>query len=122
MPTDEMSDEEIQQLIELGIIPDKQSNLSDQLKTAERLRYGNMPQMRQAGNVSVAANPLEFLTSGIQGYRAGKDIEELRKRQEELLQQQVFGRSAFFRALRNRQKPQQNPGLGAMPYDGEETL
>ncbi len=121
IPTDEMSDEEIQQLIALGIIPDQQGQLQQQMKTAEQLRYNNTPQMRgEGGRVQTAANPLEFLVAGIQGHKAGKQLDELRKKQDELLQQQVMGRSAFFKALRGRGQAQP-PGLGPMPLNGEES-
>lgn len=97
----EMSEEEIQQLIALGIIPDKQSDIKDQIAQAQALRQ-KVPEMRGNGRVQVAANPLEFLGQGIQNYKAGKTIEDLRKKQEELLQQQVAGRGKFFQALRRR--------------------
>lgn len=113
---DDMSDEELEQLIALGIIPDKQSILDQQIKTAEQLRYGNKPEMRHGGRVSTAAHPLEFLAAGLEGHKAGKQLEELRKKQEELLQQQVLGRKTFFDRLRS---PSQPPGLGPMPGDEE---
>lgn len=117
-PEEEMSDEELQQLIALGIIPDKQNMLEQQLATAERLRYGNTPEMRGNGRVQTAAHPLEFLVNGIQGHKAGKQIDALRKQQDELLNQQVAGRKSFFNRLRN--KPSQPPGF-AGPL-GEEYL
>ena len=103
---DELSDEDIQKLIALGIIPDKQNDIQDQLKLAEKLRYGpnSMPQMRQTGQVATAANPLEFLAYGMQGYRAGQDIKELRKQQNNLLQEQVAGRLKYYQQL--LRKPQ----------------
>jgi hypothetical protein len=110
--TEEMTDEELQQLMALGIIPDQQGALEKQMALAEQLRYRNNPEMRGNGRVQTAAHPLEFLASGIQGYKAGKQIEELRKKQDELLQQQVSGRKLFYQNLRKR--PSQ-PGLGDMP-------
>lgn len=113
--TDEMSDEQIQQFIALGIIPDQQSALDRQMAIAEKLRYGQGPQMRgEGGRVQTAANPLEFLSHGIQGYKAGKELDTLRKKNEDLLQQQVQGRKSFYQALRNR-KPQQSDVLGSRP-------
>jgi hypothetical protein len=115
--TDDMTDEQIQQLMELGVIPEQQNGLQQQMDIAKKLRYDNMPQMRgEGGRVQTAANPLEFLASGIQGYKAGKDMDELRKKQDGLLQQQVQGRKLFYQALRgNRGQPQQPQGLGPKP-------
>src|SRR5688572_19776481 len=97
---DDMSDEEIQQLIALGIIPDQQSDIKDQMKLAEQLRYNNSPEMRHGSRVSTAAHPLEFIASAIQGIKAQKQLEDLRKQQGSLLDEQVKGRSNFFKALR----------------------
>jgi hypothetical protein len=104
-PEEEVSDEELQQLMALGIIPDQQSNIKEQMAQANALRQ-NKPEMRGNGRVMVAANPLEFLGQGIQNYKAGKDLKELKKQQDALLQQQVAGRGAFYKALR---RPGQQP-------------
>jgi hypothetical protein len=119
-PTGELSDEELQQLIELGIIPEQTSSLDKQIATAEALRYGAGPEMRGNGRVQTAANPLEFLAHGLQGYRAGKDLEELRNQQAEMLRQQTEGRKLFYRKM--FPGTQQDPGLGPMPTDSEEYL
>lgn len=103
--SDEMSDEELQQLIALGVIPDKQDALSQQMKIAEQLRYHNKPEMRGNGRVQTAANPLEFLFAGLEGRKAGKELEALRKQQDELLGKQVAGRTSFFKNLRGRRQP-----------------
>lgn len=109
---EEMSDEELEQLMALGIIPDQQGALEKQMALAEQLRYRNAPEMRQGSRVSTAAHPLEFIANGIEGYRAGKQLDELRKKQEELLQQQVQGRKLFYQNLRRRPRDE---GLGPMP-------
>lgn len=113
--TDEMTSEELQQLMALGVIPDQQSSIEQQLKTAQALR-DKVPQMRHGYRVSTAAHPLEFIVQGIEGYRAKKDMEELRKKEEGLLQQQIDGRRLFYEALRRRggQQPTQ-PEVPAQP-------
>lgn len=116
---DDMSDEELQQLIALGIIPDKQGMLDQQIKTAEALRYGSTPEMRGNSRVQTAANPLEFLVAGIEGHRAGKKLDELRKSQEDLLKEQVAGRTNYFKKLRGRQPASQPPGFGPGYGEGE---
>lgn len=104
--TAELTDEEIQQLMALGIIPDQQNALSQQMATADQLRYHNSPQMREGSRVTTAANPLEFVASTVQGIKAGKELEALKKRQDELLQKQVDGRSLYYKSLRPRTMPQ----------------
>lgn len=99
----------------LGIIPEQQDALSQQMKIAEKLRYGNNPEMRSNGRVSTAAHPLEFLAATLQGIKANKQIEELRKRQDELMQKQVEGRGLFYKKLRGG--PQQAPAPIMGDYD-----
>ena len=117
---EEMSEEELQQLMALGIIPDQQALLEKQRTLAEQLRYRNAPEMRGNARVQTAANPLEFLVSGIQGYKAGKELDEIKKKNDDLLQQQVSGRKAFYEALRRRSANAGQPqGLGMMPSQEE---
>lgn len=117
LPTDNMSDEEIEQLIALGIIPDQQNALQQQMAIAEKLRYGPGPQMRgEGGRVQTAAHPLEFIMQALQGRKAGKELDVLRQKNDELLQQQVKGRGVFFDRLRNRTRgPSQPPGITPSP-------
>lgn len=114
---EELTDEQIRQLMELGIIPDQQSALQDQMRMAQELRYNNAPEMRGNGRVQTAANPLEFLAAGMQSYKAGKELEEIKKRQAELLDKQVQGRSLYYKNLRRPQLPPTQPDV---PLDGGE--
>lgn len=102
---EEMSPEELQQLMELGVIPSKMDALKDQMGLAEALRYGEGPQGRDSGRVYTAANPLEHLVHAANGIKAGKDLEDLRTKQNSLLDKQVQGRSAFINALRRKRNP-----------------
>lgn len=97
---DEMSDEDIQELIALGVIPEEQQALAGQLERANALRDRAMagPEMRGNSRIQTAANPLEFLVSGLQGYRAGKDAESIQAQQAELLRRQAAGRNKFMQA------------------------
>lgn len=101
---DELSDEEVNMLISLGIVPDKSKSLDDQLASAQALRADAMhgPEMRGNYRVQTAANPLEFLAKGIQGYRAGKDIKDIQGQQQDLMSQTTDARKAFFEALRRK--------------------
>lgn len=110
---EDMSDEDIQQLISLGIIPEKQDLLKGQLTEAQALR-DRRPEMRSGGRTVTAANPLEFITQGMQSIKSQKEIEELRKQQNDLLQKQVTGRSAYLRALMQKQ---QGGDMSPIPQD-----
>lgn len=101
---EELSDDDINMLIGLGIVPEAGKSLEAQLATAQQLRQDAMngPEMRGNVRVQTAANPLEFLAKGVQGYRAGKDIKDIQGKQDELLGQTTAGRKAFFDALRRK--------------------
>lgn len=114
-----LSDEEIQQLLDLGILDEESANLQKQYDQAAMLRNREMPGMRYAGRVAVAANPLEFLTQAYQGYRAGQDMDELRRQQQALLQQKTQGRKTFFDAVRGRPKM---AGYGPMPSRNDDEV
>lgn len=95
-----LSEEQLQQLIELGVIPDQQDALSEQYMQANAVRNSAGPEVRGNGRVMVAANPLEFLASGVQKYQAGKDIQEIGKKREDLMDKQTAARKALLDALR----------------------
>jgi hypothetical protein len=107
---DEVSEEELLQLMGLGVIPDQQNLLKDQMAEANALRDKSRagPQMRGNSRVQTAANPLEFLSSYLGDRKAGKELDSLRKQQNDLLQQQVKGRSAYYNALRRGNQPIQH--------------
>lgn len=107
-PEGDFTEEELQQLMELGIIPDQNSQLDKQIATAEGLRYNKGPEMRHGNRVSTAAHPLEFLAQAAQGIKAGKDMESLRAQQAELLRQQAAGRKLFYQKMYGGQQPQQD--------------
>jgi hypothetical protein len=95
---DNMSDEDIQQLMALGIIPEKQQALQGQFERANMLRDQAMqaPQMRGNYRVQTAANPLEFLASGMQAYKQGRKADQIQQQQMDLLNQQAAGRNQFY--------------------------
>lgn len=106
---DDMSEEDIQKLVAMGVIPDKQAILQRQIAQAQGLRDQPMPEMRGNGRVNVAANPLEFLAKGVQNYKAGKKLEGLEGQEQGLLGEQTMGRKAFIDALRKGRTPGFNP-------------
>lgn len=119
---EDLDDETINQILGLGVADEKSGLLGQQYKQAQALRYGPGPEGRDSGRVYTAANPLEHLVHGIEGYRAGKDLKKLQAQQEALMNDQVAGRKAFLDALRKRTQPgiagPMNGGYGPQPYDG----
>jgi hypothetical protein len=115
-----LTEEQLQQLIELGIIPDQQNALSEQAAQANAIRNRAGPEMRGNGRVMVAANPLEFLADAGMKYKAGKDLKEIDTKRETLLDKQVMARKALLDALRGGGAgitPGGIPQAGA-PYGG----
>lgn len=113
-PEGDLSDADLEQLMALGVIPDQQSDLKDQIAQAQKLRYGSMPGMRGEGSrIQTAANPLEFLVAGVQGYRAGKEEKSLRAQQKDLQKSQIEARKLFLQRLRG---PGQTPPIAPDQY------
>lgn len=99
----ELSDEELNQLIALGVIPEQQAELVRQAQQASALRRTPMPGMRQAGNVAVAANPLEFLGAGLQQYAGQRREKELEGKLDDLRKQQLQARQLFANRMMDTQ-------------------
>jgi hypothetical protein len=104
-PLADLTEDEIAQLMELGAIPEEQKSLAGSLAEARELRNRQGPQGIDTGRVFTAANPLEHAVHAYQGIKAGRQIDDLLKKQQESLLKQTEGRSAFLKAL--RRKPQQ---------------
>lgn len=99
-----LTEEQLQQLIELGTFDDEQQQLSEQMARAAAIRGMVAPEMRGNGRVMVAANPLEFLSQGIQKYQAGKEMKDIDTRRGEIRTKQKTARQALLDALRGRQE------------------
>lgn len=108
-----MSEEELQQLVQLGVIDENMAENSRQMKLAEQLRYGTpSPQGIQAGNVYVASNPLEHIGRGMEQWTAQKRMKDLEKQRGEMQGQQTAGRQTYWDLLRGRRrKPQDFSGI-----------
>jgi hypothetical protein len=103
-----LSEEDIQQLMELGIAPDQLESLNTQIASAQKLRDRRAPQGTDTGRVYVAASPLEHLAYAMQGIKAGKDIDKSRAEQQKILAQQVRGRGLYFNKM---MKPPMDPNV-----------
>lgn len=102
-----MSEDELQKLVQLGVIDENMAENQRQMKLAEQLRYQAAPEGRQAGRVYVAANPLEHIGKGLEQYQAIQRQKELDKQRAEMQGKQTAGRQTYWDLLRGqRQKPQ----------------
>lgn len=105
-----LSDEQIQQLMQLGIIPDEQNELQKQMEQAQSLKTAAAPQGATVRNgIYVAASPLEHIARVAQGIKASKELDKLRDQQQSLLQDQVSGRQSYFDAIRGRTRVGKGP-------------
>ena len=90
-----LSPEQLKQLMELGIIPDELSALDRQYKSADALRGTAMPEGRDSGRVYTAANPMEAVGSLMKQYAGNRDVKKIEGKQDALLQKQLEGRNLF---------------------------
>lgn len=98
-----LSDDQVQQLIALGIIPDEQNALQQQIEQAQALRDAQAPQGSYSrSGIYVAASPLEHIARAAQGIKAQHDLKKLYEQQQGLFGEQVAGRQTYLDALRNR--------------------
>lgn len=106
----ELSEEDLQALLELGILDDQGSMLSDQLAQANAVRNRPMPQAQSNGRVTTAANPLEYMGYVMQTKKAEEEAAALQRRQEDLLRKQLEGRKTYFNQMfRPPQAPMGEP-------------
>lgn len=96
---EDLSPEELEQLVALGVIPDKMSHLDRQYQQAAKLRNTEMPGMEGNGRVMVAASPLAHLSAGIDRYMGMKDMKSIEAGQGSLMREQVSGRNKYLQAL-----------------------
>lgn len=96
-----LSDEDIQALMELGVIPDQQKSLDSQIEIAQALKDRKAPRGQTVGpsGVYVAASPLEHAAYAAQGIMAGRDMKKARLEQQSLLAKQIKGRSKYFQKM-----------------------
>jgi hypothetical protein len=107
-----LSDDELQQLTQLGIIPGEQGDLQNQLKLAQALRYSEGPGMSGNWNsrVQTAPSPLAVLNSAAQNVQGGLQMGQIHQKQAQLRQQQAAGRLMMAKLLRGRNPTAAIPG------------
>lgn len=97
---DDITPEELQALMELGVLPAELQENQRRRILAEERRYGKGSEGRTAGRVFVAANPLEHVRDAIQRYKAGKEMKGLDSGRGDILRGITGGRSVFANLLR----------------------
>ena len=72
-----LTEEDMAALFESGVFGERAGMLGDQMGMANQMRNTPTPEMRQAGRVQVAANPLEMLSSGLSRIAGQKQMGDL---------------------------------------------
>jgi len=91
----ELSDEDLAKLVELGLIPEQQAALAKQAQQARMLQQTAMPEGRSNGRVYTAANPLEFIGHGLQQYAGIRKERQAEEKMDELRKQQLQARQLY---------------------------
>lgn len=107
----DLSDADIQHLMDIGVIPEKNELLGQQMKYANSLRGGPLAQGASTGGVYTAATPLGMLGSMATKYQGNKMADQIGEQQQSNLSQQAAGRKQYFDILR-QQLAQSNGGGG----------
>ena len=119
-----LTPEDFELIMKSSTAPEQQEALKMQMALAEKMR-GKMPEMRQAGNVSVAANPLEFLAKGLNDFQGRKSEKDAMAKQQMLIDELRKARATYGRNVMQPGQPQQpmSPagpqGNGVMTYGVE---
>lgn len=92
----DLTPEELELLMSLGIAPEELDQIGKQQEIADALRYMSAPEGTQAGRVYVAANPLEHIGRVAQMYQGKKMSEDLKGQREEVYDRMSRGRGKYW--------------------------
>lgn len=114
-----LSPEELQSIMGLGEIPEKQALLQQQMRQAALLRGSPMPEGRGGGygRPYTAPHPLEILGNVLERYAGYKSSQDINTQEKALLAEQTRRRSQYLNALLKRGN---GPGTADLPPEGEE--
>jgi len=106
-----LSEDDINLLMQLGIIPEQQAGISKQQDYADALRGTKQPRGMEVGpgGIYVGASPLEHIASAMQRAEGMSQTADLQGRSNELLDKETKGRKRFLEILL-RQRQAQDPG------------
>lgn len=91
----ELSDEDLAKLVELGQIPEQQAALLKQQQQAQMMQQRQPLQMGGNARVQVAANPLEAIGGLMQQYAGQRKEKDLMGKMDALQKQQLQGRQLY---------------------------
>ena len=111
MDSGQLGPQDIEMLGQLGVSPDKLEELKRQMAQQQAVRFQDGPQMRNAGRVSMAANPMEHIGSVIQRMRARGDMKKTQEQIDAEISAQKAARTQIMESMR------QGYGGGASPRD-----
>ncbi len=124
MNINELTDEQIEQLIALGVVPDELEESETQLTRAHALQdVPNAAGTNVRNGIYVASNPLEHFGVGMQRYKGIQREKEALARADALRRQQTEGRLSYLRALQaagQRTGPSNTGGAAPMPGFNEQ--
>ena len=103
-----LSPEDFEKIMRASTFPEEQSHGRTQLGVSDRLR-GTAPQMRNAGRVAVAPNPMEQIAYMLQTQRANKMDRTTLAQQKELIDALRAARGAYGRNAAGMGTPGINP-------------
>jgi hypothetical protein len=103
---DDLTPEQLQQLIELGVIPDEQQMLMKQMQSAQQLRDTPIPKGGMAGRVYVA-DPLGAVAAGVDRYQGHKQMQGLDQKYGATLDKQTAARSKYAQMIQQLRQPTQ---------------
>lgn len=116
---DDLSPEVLQQLIELGVIPEEQAQLLKQMQSAQQLRDTPIPKGGMAGRVYVA-DPLGSMAAGVDRYMGNKQMNKLSGEYDQTMDKQTAARTKYAQMIQQLRAGQMQPpgqqSSGAMTY------
>lgn len=106
--------QQIQQLMQLGVLQEEGGIVSQEMQMANQLRQRQMPGGRYSGNAYVAAHPFEFVATGLDRVRGEMAAQQAIERQRQIAQDKARLRAQFLRQM-GMGAGSQTPRPGATP-------
>jgi len=89
----------LKQMMEAGIIDEKQALLAEQNAQAKALRGTGMPQGQMLGNVYVAPSAFQNVAAALQQFQGMRDQNRLQSEQSDLVDQKLRDRMAGLKVM-----------------------
>jgi hypothetical protein len=113
--TSQMSEEDIQKLVELGVLDEDMVENKRQMELADKLRYGAGPEGRNSGRVYTAANPMEHIGHAMEQYNAIQEQKALKKERAGIGEKQTTARKSYWDLIRGARRKPLDTGTIAAP-------